>query len=95
MKIYVHNKDLGFWTQEPIPVTRYATQYDEDDFDRELVWCNHAGAEEEEVENEINRIDQPDITWTDRVLVCRKCGAYKFEKETDWWDAPIEGAHHE
>lgn len=91
MKVYVKSLDMGFWTQEPITVARYQVDGDE----KELVWCNHARAEEEEVENNVPRPDQPDIVWTDRVLVCRKCGAYKFEKETNWWDAPIEGEHND
>lgn len=90
MKVYVKSLDMGFWTQEPITVARYQVDGDE----KELVWCNHAGAEEEEVENQIYRIDHPDIVWTDKVLVC-KCGAYRFLNDSYWSDAPIDGEHND
>lgn len=85
MRIYVNNKDYGFLTQEPITIQRFA-----DDSKEDLLWCNHAGAEEVKQENQINRIDQPDIVWTDKIMVC-KCGAYRFEFSDFWEDCPIEG----
>lgn len=88
MKIFVNNKDLGFFTATSITVQRFAEIIDGE---RELIWCNHAGAVSEKVENQIDRIDQPDITWTSYVLVCDKCPAYKKEGEDFWEDAPFEG----
>jgi len=88
MKISVLNKDLGFLTEKPITVQRFEFDGQED----ELVWCNHAGAIEEEVDNEIPNINGRDIAWTDRVLVC-KFGAYRFLEQDNWQDAPIEGSH--
>lgn len=88
--ISVKNKDLGFWTQEPISVKRMETINDEGE--QEVIYCNHDGAEEREVENETYRADQPDIVWTSRPLIC-ECGAYKLEGDNYWQDAPVEGKH--
>lgn len=59
---------------------------------KEIIFCNHGGAETEEVENQVNRIDQPDIVWTSKIVVCEKCGAWRHEGERDWEEAPFEGA---
>lgn len=87
MKIDVQNKDLGFFTQSLITAQRRE--------DGEVVWCNHHGAVQETVENQIDRIDEPDITWKSSVLICDKCSAYKLEGD-DWWqEAPFEGITYE
>lgn len=92
MKINVINKDLDFWTQQEIPVVKYGVM---DDGEKELIYCNHAGAEEETVHNEVPRIDGPDIEWNSKVLVCGKCQAYKLDGDDYWQDAPFEGVHNE
>lgn len=91
-KIYVRSEDHGFFTQKEIPVTRLE-QIDENE--TQIAWCSHGGAEVEEVDNQINRIDEPDIVWTDRVHICGKCKAYRFEGENEWHDSPFEGVHYE
>lgn len=88
--IYVKNKDFGFWTQEPISVKRMETINDEGE--QEVVYCNHAGAEEREEQHETYRQDQEDIVYKSRMLVC-ECGAYKLEGDNYWQDAPVEGKH--
>lgn len=85
MNIHVINKDLGFFTQEPITVQRFHS------FDRELEWCNHAGAETQETENTIYRPDDTDTVWIAKTLVCDKCGAYQLPNDSFWYDAPTEG----
>ena len=96
-QIFVHNKDFGFFTQEPITVQR--KEVISEDFNGEqetdVVWCNHAEAEEVEEEHQTNNIDAPDMVWTDKALVCHKCKAYKFDGDTDWQNAPVEGVHDE
>ena len=81
-KIPVKNKDLGFWTQEPITVYRK-----EDDT---IVWCNHDGYTTETEENTIYRIDSPDLTFNTVVDTCNKCSAWRTLDEP-WQDAPSEG----
>jgi hypothetical protein len=91
MNVFVRNYDLGFFTQEPITVQKFEIEDDEP----VVSWCNHAGAESETVENQIDRIDEPDICWTSTIMVCDKCGAYKLEGESWWQDAPFEGISYE
>lgn len=78
MNILIDNHDLGFLTAQPITVQCF-------DGD-ELIYCNHAGAVEEVQHNQINLVDQPDILWYSRVLLCDKanCGAYKREGDDCW-----------
>lgn len=94
-QIYIKNKDLGWWSEQPITVQRFETIYNEDDFDKELVWCNHAGFEEKEVENEYHTPDARTLEWTDRILICPKCGAYKMVWDEYWQDSPIQGVYDE
>ena len=88
--IYVQNKDFGFLTETPITVQKT----EQIDGETAVVFCNHAQAEEREIEQQVDRQDQPDIVWTDHILVC-KCGAYKFEYDNEWHDAPQDGVHYE
>lgn len=89
-KIFINNKDLGFLTQEEVTVQRFEIV----DGERELVWCNHAGAIEESVENEMTNPNGHDITWWDKIVVCDKCEAYRFVGDNEWRDAPEEGVSY-
>lgn len=89
-QIFINNKDLGFWTQQEITAQRFELI----DGDPELCWCNHAGAIQETVHNQIDRIDEPDICWTSTILVCDKCPAWRKEYEPYWEDAPYEGVFY-
>lgn len=84
MKILVRNYDLGFFTAEPVTVARYE--------DGEIVWCNHADVEEATDTHDVYLPDQPDITYTVKLIVCKKCSAHRNENETYWFNAPVEGA---
>lgn len=89
--IHIQNKDLGFWTQEHITVQRFIPAEDKED-EPELVWCNHDGAEEEELTNHVPVVDGYDMEWSAWVLICDKCPAQKFVDHDDGWDgAPFEG----
>lgn len=83
-KIYVRNHDHGFWTEEPVTVKRKE--------DGNIIYCDHAGAVEEEQENVMYRPDGRDIVWTSRALICG-CGAYQLENDNYWQDAPVGGKH--
>jgi hypothetical protein len=89
-KIYVKDRDYGFLNQIEIPVVR-REEVDEGVFD--IVYCNHAGAEEVEEEHQTNNIDAPDMVWIVRALVCLKCHAFKRDGDDYWQDAPVEGEH--
>lgn len=91
-KIYVRSEDLGYFTQVEIPVVK-REQIDENEFN--IIFCNHGGAEIEEVEQQYNRIDEPDIVWTDKLLICGKCKSWKLDGDSEWHDSPIEGKHYE
>lgn len=84
--IFVKDKDLGFFTQTEIPVQRYETI----DGEKTLVWCNHAGAEIEQVEKNSYNPDGVDDVWFETVHTCT-CGAVKWEDNL-WEDTPEEGA---
>ena len=76
--------DKSMWDY-PITVQRV-------DGEEGVVWCNHAGdADEEEVHNMYPNQYGSDIEWTDRLLICLKCGAYKLEAEERWENAPFAG----
>lgn len=90
-KVNIRNHDLGFWTEEPITVQIIDWHKDEEEPYKDVLWCNHARAEEEEVHNEIPVVDGQDISWTDKVLVCMKCGAYRLPGNEYWENAPFEG----
>lgn len=93
--IHIRNKDLGFFTQKEITVQRFASDIGADPDDKEMIWCNHAGAIEDEIEQGIVRVDKPDIVWVERILECDKCTAWKHENDDRWQDAPYEGIHFE
>lgn len=86
-EIFVHNKDLGFWTQTPITAQRFELV----DGELELVWCNHAGSESEEIESSIINPNGADHVWYTMIEVCDKCDAIKRPGDNYWEDAPIEG----
>lgn len=82
MKIFVNNKDLGFFTQEEITAQIVSPE-------GELLFCNHAGAVEEHQEDDF--LGTP----IDRyVTFCDKCEAYKREGDNYWENAPFEGVHN-
>lgn len=94
-KITILNKDLGFWTQEPITVQRFHTvNYPDGDFEKELVWCNHADAELISVYGEASRLTKPDITIITKIWICPKCEAYRQDGDSYWQDAPVEGVSY-
>lgn len=90
-KIYIKNEDLGFWTETPITVQSFEI-IDKDEID--LVWCNHAGAIEEEHDGEVYNPNGTYHEWTQRVIVCNKCDAWRDALLDDWIDAPFEGVHY-
>lgn len=84
MKITVLHKDYGWFSQIPVPVTRREND--------DLLWCNHDGAIEEDITSQTWSYEREDvIEWTDVVMVCGKCGAYRPINEDFWQEAPIEG----
>ena len=89
-QINIRNYDLGFLTAEHVTAQKFAKE----DGEIVVIWCNHAGAIQEEIEDEIyvpGGIDRVVIT---RALVCDKCGAYQPEGQTEWQEAPYEGVHN-
>lgn len=86
--VYVRSLDFGFWTAESVTVQKF-------DGNNDLLWCNHAGATEETEQNQIDRIDEPDIVWESKVMVCDKCPAYRHVGDTEWHDAPLDGVDYE
>lgn len=98
MKISVLSKDLGFWSQVPITVQRfdkiaYMDGPDDFEYEEELIWCNHAGATSEDIENEIINPNGADHVWLTKVSVCDKCDAFQRDNDEWWQDAPSEGDH--
>jgi hypothetical protein len=81
--------DIG----KSVTVQRFE-QIIEDD-DAVLVYCNHAGATEEDYENEIYYPEGPSQTYIATQLVCDKCEAYRYLGENYWHEAPEEGAHRD
>ena len=86
--ITILNKDLGFFTESTVTIQRF-------DEEGDLIWCNHAGAEEEEAYNQVDRVDQSDLTWTEIIKVCDKCGAWQFDGDREWHEAPMDGVHYD
>lgn len=79
-KIFVKTHDFGFWTQEPVTV--------QVKYNGELMSCDHAGATEEEIINEMyNPVTEEHKQWTTPILVCDKCGSTKRPDENWWEDA--------
>lgn len=77
-KISIKSEDLGFLTAQPITVQVY------EDCGEDVVWCNHAGAEEEVTEDHYGhqRLDE----------FCDKCEAWRPANIGDkWYDAPSGG----
>ena len=91
MKIFVKSEDFGFWTQEDITVQRVDFHEDEDEPYKDVLWCNHAGATEEDTESEYMRSDGTVMEISNKALICDKCYAYKCLDEEYWQDAPTEG----
>lgn len=69
MQIHVKNKDYGFFSEQPITVTRLE--------DGEIVYCNHAQAVEEEFSQEFSFNDGTYVEVNKSFLKCYKCGAFK------------------
>lgn len=87
MKIYVNNHDLGFFTTVPITVQRFWPANKYMNIDKELLWCNHAGAEEYEGEDFFGVVYS--------TLKCDKCDAYRPQNSDMWEDSPSEGVHYD
>ena len=87
MKITV--KSSQFW-DDVITVQRFETcdEGTEDEY-KDLIWCNHGGAYEEEVENTFMTFEGP-TSYTSKVTVCDKCPAFLIPGE-GWENAPMEG----
>lgn len=90
-KIHVRNRDLGFFTQTLITVQRFEIE----DGDPVVVWCNHAGAIEEEYDVQINNVDRLDEVYQQTIIACNKCGASRLPGENYWENAPFEGVTEE
>lgn len=88
-KIFIKNKDLGFFTEHPIT----AQKFQRVDGELELVWCNHAGAYTDSIEVCDYKSEGNDWVTYDDVLVCDRCGAFKRDYENYWEDCPEEGVY--
>lgn len=86
--IYVKNFDFGFFTEIPITVQKFE---DNADGEAELVYCNHAGAVEEESTFDSVGFNGQHIQTTSKALACNKCDAYSLDNGSSWEDAPFEG----
>jgi hypothetical protein len=78
--------DKTIWDY-PVTVKRYEVN---EDGEKNLIWCNHAEAEQIENEETIAAGDRL-ITYVSKVQSCLKCGAYKYGHEDYWYEAPMEG----
>lgn len=91
MNILVRNKDLGFFTQKDVTVQRFAKI----DGEIELLWCNHAGATSEEVENCDYKSEGTDWVTKQYIYACDKCPATRDEYSTYWDDCPADGVYND
>lgn len=65
------------------------------DPNNEVVWCNHAGAREEDYEQTFHNPYGADTTSFITILKCDKCEAWKRADEDFWSEAPFEGVSYE
>ncbi len=91
MNIKVLSQDLGFWTEEAVTVQRFMPAVG--DYEKELIWCNHAGHTEERVECANINPNGQDSVWYENIQYCDKCPAWKRSDEIEWQDAPVGGFH--
>lgn len=79
MRIAINDKNYGFFSTQSITV--YRVENDDDDT---IVWCNHEGAELEDVEDYYGHITTQEF--------CDKCGAWRaVASDEGWRDVPFEG----
>lgn len=83
--IIVSERSLYPFGEEPVTVQRFE--------DGELVWCNHAGAESEIVQHQINNIDSPDDVWETTEMVCNKINCRAYLVDGHWENTPIGGVY--
>lgn len=83
-KIWIKSKSWGDFSAEPITVTRT--------YENQVIYCNHAGAEEESFDDEHHFSDGETVTTRTEYSKCDKCGAYWTSHEPWWHDAPENGA---
>lgn len=96
MKIQVNSKDFGWLSAQPITIQKFDEYDDDGEHYQELLWCNHAGAEETTIDCGYPDSIIGDFVDDDRqALVCDKCESYRFLDRDEWEDAPTEGKHHE
>ncbi len=88
-QIHVQFKDHGFFTEEPITVQR---RQQEDGW-IDILWCNHADVDYEEISEDYYNEYGPDISYTVKVYTCKKCGAHQFADDNIWHNAPSFGEH--
>lgn len=88
MHINIKSNQYGFFSEEPITVTR-------SDYAGELVWCDHAQADEEQFSGEHYFDDGTFVEVNRRFLKCYKCGAWKdlTNLNNQWEDAPERGSY--
>jgi hypothetical protein len=84
MNVAIKNFDLGWLTETPVTVTKKE--------DNEITWCNHANAFEDTIELAGNPFSTIADTYTERVLICDKCDAWKEVGGEYWQEVPEEGA---
>lgn len=94
--IFVHNRDLGFFTQTPITVQGFQKNSDGEE---ELMWCNHANADAERIEVMAMEWDRelgylPTGTAWEDCWKCDKCDAYRFIDAKEWENAPFDGVYY-
>jgi hypothetical protein len=89
MQIFVKNHDLGFWTQHEIT----AQKFEKIDGEMELVWCNHAGAITEELENCDYRSEGTDWVTKQYIHVCDKSLRPEMNIVTIGENAPENGVY--
>lgn len=86
-QIIVTNKDI--WDT---PVTVQGFETVDDDGTKSLLWCNHAGAENDVIEDDYSNPFGADWYSTFDVMQCDKCEAYQLIRgEFEWMDAPVGG----
>lgn len=89
VSVHVYEPNL-FGMSDSITVTRKELVDD----DLQIIWCNHANPDEDELTNHVLNPNGQDMEWTDHILVCPKCNAWQVVGRGDGWqDAPFEGVH--
>lgn len=84
--ILVKSLDHGYFTQSLVTVQRF----ERIDGDMEVVWCDHAGAQEEKQEVDSFYQDGEYQGQMVSITQCDKCPAWCEVNDSVWNDAPQE-----